>query len=177
MNATIKKELISKNEIEKRVKELGEKITADYKGKDLVIIGILKGSVIFMCDLIRSIDMDFEIDFMSASSYSGTHSLGELKIKKDIDIDIKDKHVILVEDIIDTGLTLSKIKELFKQRDAASVKICVFLDKVDTRKEDMAVDCDYVGFSVPNEFVIGYGLDYDEFYRGLPYIGVLELDK
>lgn len=164
--------LISEEEIRNRVKELGEQITKDYKGTDLVIITVLKGGFVFMADLIRCIDLPITIDLMAASSYgSGTESKGKVKILKDTNIDVKGKDVIIAEDILDTGNTLSLLKEIFKQRGAKSVKICVAFDKPERRTAN--IEGDYIGFVVPNKFVVGYGLDYDEKYRNLPFLGVI----
>lgn len=164
--------LISEEEIRNRVKELGEQITKDYKGTDLVIITVLKGGFVFMADLIRCIDLPITIDLMAASSYgSGTESKGKVNILKDTNIDVKGKDVIIAEDILDTGNTLSLLKEIFKQRGAKSVKICVAFDKPERRTAN--IEGDYIGFVVPNKFVVGYGLDYDEKYRNLPFLGVI----
>ena len=170
MDYTIKT-LISREEVEKRIKELAKEIEKDYEGKELVVIGLLKGSVVFMSDLIKEINLPLVIDFMSVSSYSGTTSTGVIKVSKDTTIDLKDKDVLIVEDIIDTGLTLSHVKKLFQERDVKSLKICTLLDKPSRRTVEMKGE--YVGFEIPDEFVIGYGLDYDQHYRNLPYIGVV----
>lgn len=170
MDYTIKT-LISREEVEKRIKELAKEIEKDYEGKELVVIGLLKGSVVFMSDLIKEINLPLVIDFMSVSSYSGTTSTGVIKVSKDTTIDLKDKDVLIVEDIIDTGLTLSHVKKLFLERDVKSLKICTLLDKPSRRTVEMKGE--YVGFEIPDEFVIGYGLDYDQHYRNLPYIGVV----
>lgn len=162
--------LIPREEVEKRIVELGKKITEDYKGKDLVCIGLLKGSVMFMSDLIKTIDLDICIDFMKVSSYGGgMDSTGVVKILKDVDRDVTGKDVLLVEDIIDTGLTIANVKEFIGNKQPASVKVCTLLDKPSRRKID--VKGDYVGFEIPDEFVVGYGLDLDEKYRNLPYVG------
>ncbi len=164
--------LISEEAIQNRVKELGEQITEDYKGSDLVIITVLKGGFVFTADLVRRIDLPLTIDLMAASSYgAGTESCGEVRILKDINIDIKGKDVLIAEDILDTGNTLSMLKKLFEDRGAKSVKICVALDKPERRTAN--VEADYIGFVVPNKFLIGYGLDYDEKYRNLPFVGVV----
>lgn len=162
--------LIPREEVEKRIVELGKKITEDYKGKDLVCIGLLKGSIMFMSDLIKTIDLDICIDFMKVSSYGGgMDSTGVVKILKDVDRDVTGKDVLLVEDIIDTGLTIANVKEFIGNKQPASVKVCTLLDKPSRRKID--VKGDYVGFEIPDEFVVGYGLDLDEKYRNLPYVG------
>lgn len=171
----IKDVLLTEEEIAVRIRELGKQITEDYEGKDIVAIGILKGSVLFMSDVVRRIDVPVEIDFMEVSSYgSGTTSSGVVRILKDLNVKIEGKHILIIEDIIDTGYTLSYLLENFKTRQPRSIKICTLLDKPDRRKAD--VSADYTGFVIPDEFVIGYGLDYDQRYRNLPYIGVLEVD-
>ncbi len=165
--------LLSEEEIQKRVRELAEQINQDYAGKELVLIGILKGAVVFFSDVMRALDLPVTIDFMAISSYgSATESAGVVRIMKDLDKDIMDKHVIVVEDIVDTGLTLSFLKENLLSRGAASLKICALLDKPDRRKAEIRAD--YQGFVIPDEFVVGYGLDYAERYRNLPYIGILK---
>lgn len=173
MKNNIKCELLSEQKIKEAVKKMGAQITRDYKGKELVLICILKGSIIFTADLMRAIDLPLKIDFLAASSYgSGTQSSGTITIKKDIDTDIKGKHVLLVEDIIDSGNTLSRLKKMFSEREAASVKICTMLDKPARRETEISPD--YCGYTVPDEFVVGCGLDFDEYYRNLPYIGILK---
>ena len=169
----IAKILVKSADIQRRVAELGAEITRDYQGRDVVLVGILKGAVVFFADLIRAVDMDISVDFMAISSYgSATKSAGVVRILKDLDNDIVNKHVIIVEDIIDTGLTLAFLKENLISRGAATLKICSLLDKADRRVVDIAAD--YLGFSIPDEFVVGYGLDYAEKYRNLTDIGVLK---
>ncbi len=169
----VEKILISEEEIRKRIGELSEKISRDYEGKDLLCIGILKGSVVFLSDIIRNISIPLSIDFMTVSSYgNSTETCGELKIKKDLDADIKGKNVLIIEDIIDSGVTLSKLVELLKAREPESVEICALLNKPERRTAN--VDAKYIGFDIPNEFIIGYGLDYAEKYRELPFVGVLK---
>ncbi len=166
---------ISEEQIRQRVKELGEEITRDYKGKDkkLFLIAILKGSVVFLTDLMRAIDCDLQIDFMIVSSYgSGTVSSGNIKIIKDLDANAYEHDLLIVEDILDSGNTLSKVIEMLKTRNPRSLKVCALLDKPERRKAP--VDLDYRGFEIPDEFIVGYGLDYDEKYRNLPYIGILK---
>ena len=170
MDYTIKT-LLTREEVEKRIKELAKEIEKDYQGKELVVIGLLKGSIVFMSDLIKEINLPLVIDFMSVSSYSGTTSTGVIKVSKDTTIDLKDKDILIVEDIIDTGLTLSHVKKLFQDRGVKSLKVCTLLDKPSRRAVEMKGE--YVGFEIPDEFVIGYGLDYDQYYRNLPYIGVI----
>ena len=170
MDYTIKT-LLTREEVEKRIKELAKEIEKDYCGKDLLVIGLLKGSIMFMSDLIKEMDLPVMIDFMSVSSYSGTTSTGVINVLKDTDISVKDKDVLIVEDIIDTGLTLSHVKKLFEDRGAKSLKICTLLDKPSRRTIEMKGD--YVGFEIPDEFVVGYGLDYDQHHRNLPYVGIV----
>lgn len=169
----IKSIMISEEEIAKKVKELGRQLTEEYKGKDLLIVGILKGCMLFLSDLVRAIDLPLTMDFMVVSSYgTTTKSSGVVRIIKDLEREIEGKHILIVEDIVDTGLTLSYLVENFKTRNPKSVKICSLLDKPDRRKAQ--VDIEYVGFKIPDEFVVGYGLDYGENYRNLPYVCVLK---
>jgi hypoxanthine phosphoribosyltransferase len=165
--------LISQQDIAEKVKELGAIVSRDYQGKELIIIGILKGSVIFMSDLVREINIPLALDFMAVSSYgASTKSSGVVQILKDLESNISDKHVLVVEDIIDTGLTLKYLIENLQSRHPASIKICTLLNKPERRKVD--VTADYNGFEIPDRFVIGYGLDYAEKYRNLPYIAILK---
>lgn len=165
--------LISEEELLKIVKELGAKITEDYKDKNLLLVSILKGSVIFMADLMREINIPCNIDFMAVSSYgSGTKSSGVVKIIKDLDSSIEGKNLLIVEDILDSGRTLNYIKEILLARNPKSIRICTLFDKPERRDVDLYAD--YIGSKVPNEFIVGYGLDYNEYYRNLPYIGVLK---
>ena len=165
--------LISEEELSKIVKELGAKITEDYKDKNLLLVSILKGSVTFMADLMREITVPCEIDFMCVSSYGGgTKTSGTVKIIKDLDINLEGKDLLLVEDILDSGKTLNYITQVLKTRNPASIRICTLLDKPERREAD--IKADYFGAFVPDEFVVGYGLDYAEKYRNLPYIGVLK---
>lgn len=163
--------LISEEEIKEICKRLGEQISKDYEGKKLLLVSVLKGAIVFMADLMRNITCDCEIDFMAVSSYSGTKTTGVVKFKKDLDIDPDGRDILIVEDILDSGITLSYLKQVLLQRNAASIKICTFLDKPANRRAD--IKADYVGKEVPDEFIIGYGLDYDEKYRNLPYVGIL----
>lgn len=162
---------VSKEEIEKIVKRLGSEISKDYQDKNPLIIGLLKGTIFFMVDLLKNIDIKCTLDFMKASSYSGASSTGNVMIKGDIP-EVDGRHVILIDDILDTGRTIKSVKELFESRNALSVKVCVLLNKPEGRVVD--IEADYVGGLVENEFVVGYGLDYDEQYRNLPFIGVLK---
>lgn len=169
----IEKILVSKEEIKKRVKELGEQITQDLEGEDVIVIGILKGCALFFSDLIREIDLKVDVDFMICSSYANdTKSSGNVKIIKDTNIDVKNKVVLIVEDIIDSGRTMYNLKEIFKVRKCKAFKVCTLLNKQERREAD--IEADYVGFEVPNEFVVGYGLDYAGKYRNLPEVGVLK---
>ncbi len=173
MRADIETVLFSEQELETRLAELGEAITKDYSGKKLRVVGILKGSSIFTSDLARKIDLPLQLDFMAVSSYgTATESSGVVKIIKDLDSSIEDEHILIVEDIVDSGLTLKYLKSILENRNAASVKICTLLDKPARRKEQVAID--YCGFTVPDEFIVGYGIDYAEQYRNLPYIGILK---
>ncbi len=168
----VEKVLLSEEEIAEIVARLGREITEDYRGKNLLVVSVLKGSVMIMADLLRQIKIPCRIDFMSVSSYgSGTVSSGTVKIIKDLDINLEGYDILIVEDILDSGMTLSNLKEILLTRKPASVKICTFLDKPDRRKANIVAD--YVGAQIPDEFVVGYGLDYDEKYRNLPYVGVL----
>ena len=171
-NRDIKEVLISEEQLAAKVAELGARISKDYEGKKLIILGVLKGSVVFMTDLLRQITIPVEMDFMAVSSYgSGTKTSGVVKILKDLDRLIQGYHVLIVEDILDSGMTLSYLTELLRDRNPASIRIATLLDKPDRRKVDSKPD--YVGFRIPDEFVVGYGLDYAELYRNLPYVGVL----
>lgn len=169
------KVFLSEEEIKAKVAELGKKISDDYRGSDknLILVAILKGSVVFLSDLMRNIDIDLNIDFMVVSSYgASTESSGNIKIIKDLDINIRDYDLLIVEDILDSGRTLSKLIDILKMREPKSLKVCTLLDKPDRRVCN--VDLDYCGFVIPDEFIVGYGLDFDEKYRNLPYIGILE---
>ena len=172
MNKDVEKILFSEEDIETRCKELGAQIAKDYEGKSPILVGLLKGSVLFMSELVQRIDIDCEIDFMDVTSYSGTESQGDIKILKDLDRSIKDEYIILVEDIIDTGRTLKTVKEMMYSKGAKDVKIVSMLDKKERR--EVEIEGDYIGFTCPNEFVIGFGLDFNQKYRNLPYIGVLK---
>ncbi len=171
-NWRIEEVLFGNETILQRVKQLGEKISADYKGKELVVVGVLTGSVPFVSDLIRNIDIPMELDFVAVSSYgAATKSSGIVEIRKDLGHSVVNKHVLIIEDIIDTGLTLDYLHKSLKGRNPASVKTCVLLDKPSRREVNVTVD--YSGFEIEDRFVVGYGLDYAGHYRNLPYIGVL----
>lgn len=168
----IERILLDEATILKRVEELGKTLARDYAGRHVTMVGILKGCVLFLSDLLRAARMDCSMDFMSAASYAGDASTGAVRLLLDLRQDVQDKHVLLVEDIVDTGLTLSYLQQNLKARRPASLEVCTLLDKPDCRK--IRVQPRYVGFQIPNEFVVGYGLDYYEKYRDLPYVGVLK---
>lgn len=165
--------MLTEEQLKERVTEVAKQVDKDYEGKNPLVLGILKGSIIFYADFIRHLSMPVELDFMAVSSYgSGAVSSGKLKIKKDLDRDVKGRDVIIVEDIIDSGFTLANLKKLLEERGAASVRIATLLNKAERREYDVAPD--YNCFDIENEFVVGYGLDYNEQYRHLPYIGILK---
>jgi len=165
--------LISEEEIRARIKEMGAEITRDYAGLNPLLIGVLKGACFFLSDLLRAIDTRLGIEFMAISSYgSSTRTSGEVRIMKDLDVPIEGRHILVVEDIVDTGLTLSYLLANLESRGAASVKLAALLDKFERREKDVKID--YLGFKIPDEFVVGYGLDFAERYRNLPFIGVLK---
>lgn len=167
--------LLSEQEVDKRIQEIGEQISRDYAGKEVHLVCVLKGGSFFMCELAKRITVPVTLDFMSVSSYgSSTKSSGVVKIVKDLDEPLKDKNVIVVEDIVDSGRTLSYLLEMLKDRHPASLSLCTLLDKPERRVVDVNVD--YTGFEIPDEFVVGYGLDYDQRYRNLPYIGIVKFD-
>ena len=173
MNNDISAVLFDEHKISARIQEIGSQISADYEGSIPIVICILKGAFVFMADLLRAISIPLEIDFMAISSYgSGVKSSGAVKIRKDIDVDIEGRDVIVVEDIIDSGLSMQYIIDYLQKHKPSSLKVCVLLDKPAAHSTQMKFD--YVGFSVGNEFVVGYGLDYDNLYRNLPYIGILK---
>lgn len=173
MKNDIKEVLITEDEIREKTMEIATRLTKDYQGRFPLVIGVLKGAMPFMSDLLKRVDTYLEMDFMDVSSYgSSTVSSGEVRILKDLNTSVEGRDILIVEDIIDSGLTLSYLVELFRYRKANSIKIVTLLDKPEGRKAN--IKADYVGFSVPNEFVVGYGLDYAEKYRNLPYIGVLK---
>ncbi len=168
-------EIISKETLAKKVRELGEQISKDHSGKELVVVGLLRGSVIFLADLVREISLESKIDFLVVSSYGKQmESSRDVKILKDLEEQIEGKNVLLVEDIIDTGYTLKKIANILKLRKPASLKVCTLLDKPERRLVDMSVD--YVGFQIPDEFVVGYGIDYAQNHRNLPYVGKVVME-
>lgn len=169
----IQKVLFSTEELQTKIKALGMAITRDYAGKELLMIGVLRGAVIFMADLARAINISVALDFMAVSSYgASTSTSGVVRILKDLDESLEGRHILVVEDIIDTGLTLNYLLDIIKSRNPASVKLCALLNKPERRKVDVQVD--YAGFDIPDAFVVGYGLDYAERYRNLPFIGILK---
>jgi hypoxanthine phosphoribosyltransferase len=164
---------VSQSDLERRVRELGAEISRDYEGKDLFLVGVLKGAVFFLSDLMRSLEVDCEVDFMAVASYgSSTDSSGVVRILKDLDATIEGKDVLIVEDIIDSGLTLSYLLRTLKAREPRSLEVCALLTKPERREVDLPIR--YTGFEIPNKFVIGYGLDHAERYRNLPYVAVLQ---
>ena len=174
MQNVIERVLVTREEIEKRCDELGKEISEAYKqDKEApLLVALLKGSAPFLSELIKHIDLDIQFDFMNVSSYQGTQSVGDVKILKDLDISIKDRRILLVEDIVDTGRTLKKVTQLLMNKGAADVKVVALLDKPERRVVD--IEADYIGFTIPDEFVVGFGLDYNEHYRCFPYVGVLK---
>ena len=174
MKNAIKEVLLTEEQIQTKVKELAKQISEEYAGKDPVFVGVLKGVVIFFADMVRNIDIPCQIDFMSISSYSGTNSTGRTEIRKDVSVDIKGRHVVILEDIFDTGTSLTYTVNHLLNKQPASLKVCTFLDKPERRREGVTLVPEYVGYTIPNEFVVGYGLDFNEHFRNLPYIGILK---
>ena len=169
----IQEVLFSEEQLKNRVREIAQQITADYQGKEIMLISVLRGSFVFMADLCRAIDLPCTVDFMAVSSYGkGTKSSGQVQITKDLSEDISDRHIIVVEDILDSGNTLSYLLKILQHRNPASIRLCTLLDKPDRRVKPVEVH--YSGFTIPDAFVVGYGLDYAEKYRNLPYIGILK---
>ena len=169
----IQEVLFSEEQLKNRVQEIARQITADYQGKEIMLISVLRGSFVFMADLCRAIDLPCTLDFMAVSSYGkGTKSSGQVQITKDLSEDITDRHIIVVEDILDSGNTLSYLLKILENRHPASIRLCTLLDKPDRRVKPVQVH--YSGFTIPDAFVVGYGLDFDQHYRQLPYIGVLK---
>ncbi|QGU96903.1 hypoxanthine phosphoribosyltransferase [Clostridium bovifaecis] len=169
----IEKVLFTEKEIGERIKEIGQEISEDYKGKDLILVGVLKGSVPFMADLMKKIEISCSMDFMAVSSYgNSTETSGVVRILKDLDFEIENKHVLIVEDIVDSGITLKYLKKYLSAKNPASVEIACLLNKPERREAE--IDVKYLGFNVPNYFLVGYGLDYAEKYRNLPFVGILK---
>ena len=174
MHRDIEKILLTEEQIQAKVAELGKILAEEYKDKNPVVVGVLKGVVIFYADMIRAMGIPCQTDFMCVSSYRGTESTGRTQISKDLSCDIYGRHVLILEDIFDTGNSLEFITNHLMNKQPASLKSCTLLDKPDRRKPGVKVTCDYTGFQIPNEFVVGYGLDFDEKYRNLPYVGILK---
>lgn len=174
MHNDIEKILLSEQQIQTRIQELGEILTKEYADKNPVIIGVLKGVVVFYADMIRRIQVPCQMDFMWISSYAGTDSTGKMLVRQDVSADIGGRHVLILEDIFDTGNSLEFTVNHLKKQNPASIKICTLLDKPERRRAGVTLKADYVGFTIPNAFVVGYGLDYNEKYRNLPYVGILK---
>ena len=174
MERDIQKILLTEEQIQQRIDELGRVLTAEYEGKNPVVVGVLKGVVVFYADMIRKIKVPCQLEFMRISSYSGTSSTGTMSVRLDLSEDIRGRHVLILEDIFDTGNSLNYTYNYLMEKQPASLKICTLLDKPERRKEGITLQADYTGFTIPNEFVVGYGLDYNEQYRNLPYIGILK---
>ena len=174
MEQNIQEVLLSEERIKARVCELGEILSEEYRDKNPVVLGVMKGVVVFYADMIRQLKIPCQMEFMWLSSYEGTDSSGSVVVKRDISTDIKGRHVLILEDIFDTGASLSFVYDHLMAKGPASVKICTLLDKPSRRKPGITLEADYVGFTIPNAFVVGYGLDYNEYYRNLPYVGVLK---
>lgn len=174
MDKDIQQILLTEEQIRNRIAELGEELTRDYAGKNPLIVGVLKGVVVFYADMVRQIKVPSEMDFMWISSYAGTNSTGSMVVKRDVSDDIRGRHVLILEDIFDTGNSLDFVVNHLKSKEPASLKICTLLDKPERRNPSITLQADYVGFTIPNAFVVGYGLDYNEHYRNLPYVGILK---
>ena len=174
MDKDIQQILLTQEQIQQRIGELGEILSRDYAGKDPVIVGVLKGVVVFYADMIRKLTVPCQMDFMWISSYVGTNSSGTMQVRQDITSDIRGRHVLILEDIYDTGTSLDFTYRHLLEKNPASLKICTLLDKPERRKAGITLQPDYTGFTIPNAFVVGYGLDYNEYYRNLPYIGILK---
>ena len=174
MREDIKEIMLTEEQIPANVNELAGILSEEYAGKDPVFVGVLKGVVVFFADMVRNLTIPCEFDFMSISSYSGTTSTGRTEIRKDVSVDIKGRHVVVLEDIFDTGNSLTFVYNHLMNKQPASLKICTLLDKPDRRLPGITLKPEYVGYTIPNEFVVGYGLDFNEHYRNLPYIGILK---
>lgn len=174
MENNIQKVLISEEQIQAKIQEMAQLISQEYDGKDPIFVGVLKGVVMFFGDFVKRVTVPCQIDFMCVSSYEGTSSTGSMVVKKDISADIKGRHVVILEDIFDTGNSLEFTYHYLLSKEPASLKICTLLDKPERRNPAVTVKPDYTGFVIPNEFVVGYGLDFNEYYRNLPFIGILK---
>ena len=174
MDNDIQQILLTEEQIKNRIVELGEELTREYEGKDPIVVGVLKGVVVFYADMIRYIKTPCQMDFMWISSYEGTNSTGNMLVRRDLSADIKGRHVLILEDIFDTGNSLDFVVNHLLAKEPASLKICTLLDKPERRNPAITLQADYIGFTIPNAFVVGYGLDYDEHYRNLPYVGILK---
>ena len=174
MEKDIKQVLLTEEQIQERIKELGKILTEEYEDKNPVVVGVLKGVVVFYADMIREIKTPCQLDFMWITSYAGANSTGKMYVRQDLSADIKGRHVLILEDIFDTGNSLEYTYNYLLSKEPASLKVCTLLDKPERRREGVTLQADYTGFTIPNEFVVGYGLDYNECYRNLPYIGVLK---
>jgi hypoxanthine phosphoribosyltransferase len=174
MENMIEKVLITEEQLQARIRELGEELTKEYADKDPIVVGVLKGVVVFYADMVRQLKIPCQMDFMCISSYSGTSTTGNMIVRKDVSADIKGRHVLILEDIFDTGNSLDFVVKHLQAKEPASLKICTLLDKPERRKAGITLQCDWTGFVVPNEFVVGYGLDFNEHFRNLPYVGVLK---
>ena len=174
MHQDIERILLTNEQIRSRIQELGKELMRDYADKNPVFIGVLKGVVVFYADMIRAFDAHCQLDFMWISSYKGTQSTGSTVVRQDVSADLKGRHVVILEDILDTGRSLCFVVQHLKDKGAASVRICTLLDKPEGRAPGIDIRADYVGFTIPNAFVVGYGLDYNEKYRNLPYVGILK---
>lgn len=174
MERNIQEVLLTEEQIRQRIAQLGDVLTEEYKDKDPIVVGVLKGVVVFYADMIRAIKTPCQMDFMWVSSYEGTESTGSLVVKRDLSADIRGRHVLILEDIFDTGNSLDFVYKHLMEKEPASIKICTLLDKPERRKPGITLEADFVGFTIPNAFVVGYGLDFNEYYRNLPYIGILK---
>ena len=174
MENNIERVLLSEEQIKNRIRQLGEELSREYAGKNPIFVGVLKGVVIFYADMVRQITVPCQFDFMWISSYSGTESTSKMEVKRDISADIKGRHVVILEDIFDTGNSLQYTYEHLLKKEPASLKICTLLDKPERRNPAVTLQADYVGFTIPDAFVVGYGLDFNEKYRNLPYVGILK---
>ena len=174
MERDMKEILLTEEMIQGKVKELAAQLSRDYAGKNPIFVGVMKGVVMFFSDFVKNVTVPCQIDFMWISSYAGTNSTGTMQVKRDLSEDVKGRHVVILEDIFDTGNSLDFTYRHLLSKEPASLKICTLLDKPARRKPGITLQADYVGFTIPNEFVVGYGLDYNEYYRNLPYIGILK---